>query len=72
MLSKASFILVVLGCYLGLVYCCVPPDCDRLDCGTCGNACCTYEYYFSKNIFNLKFIKKFETVLKLSIILKLK
>ena len=25
---------------LGLAAACVPPDCDREDCGTCGVACC--------------------------------
>ncbi|XP_070541547.1 uncharacterized protein [Ptychodera flava] len=33
---------------LCLVYACQPPDCDRPDCGTCGNACCTLEFYFEK------------------------
>lgn len=27
---------------------CEPPDCDRLDCGTCGNACCRLDFYLSK------------------------
>lgn len=27
---------------------CEPPDCNRLDCGTCGNACCSLEFLLRK------------------------
>lgn len=26
---------------------CQPPDCDRVDFGSCGNACCRMEYHFA-------------------------
>ena len=67
MLSKASLILVVVACFSGLVYSCVPPDCDRLDCGTCGNACCTYEYYFSKHISYIESLKIVSNKIKLDL-----
>lgn len=39
---------------------CQPPDCDRNDCGSCGNACCLLEFEFSsttpENVYNL-FVK---------------
>ncbi|XP_078588805.1 uncharacterized protein LOC144869408 [Branchiostoma floridae x Branchiostoma japonicum] len=28
------------------VWGCQPPDCDRQDCGTCGNACCSLTFHF--------------------------
>ncbi|GAB5369989.1 hypothetical protein AAMO2058_001453500 [Amorphochlora amoebiformis] len=28
---------------------CVPPDCDRNDCGSCGNACCKLNFMFPKH-----------------------
>ena len=31
---------------LSLVLTCVPPDCDRPDFGTCGNACCSLVVHF--------------------------
>ncbi|XP_078589020.1 uncharacterized protein LOC144869522 [Branchiostoma floridae x Branchiostoma japonicum] len=27
------------------VWGCQPPDCDRKDCGTCGNACCSLSFH---------------------------
>ncbi len=42
--------LVVCVCVFWLFcsscYGCVAPDCDRKDCGTCGNACCKLELEF--------------------------
>lgn len=42
------FIYLVVLISLKLSNSCEPPDCDRLDCGTCGNACCTLEFLLRK------------------------
>nr|XP_054766108.1 uncharacterized protein LOC129273082 [Lytechinus pictus] len=47
MVLSKRFLFVTLVCGLGLVLSCQPPDCDRPDCGTCGNACCTLELVFT-------------------------
>ena len=31
---------------VGMALSCVPPDCDRPDFGTCGNACCSLLVHF--------------------------
>ena len=36
MLSKLSVLLIV-ACLLQIGQACVDPDCERLDCGSCGN-----------------------------------
>ncbi|XP_077992359.1 uncharacterized protein LOC144446466 [Glandiceps talaboti] len=41
-------LLVVQLSIVILTLSCQPPDCDRPDCGTCGNACCTLDFYFEK------------------------
>lgn len=39
--------LPVLFFAVGLTLACQPPDCDRPDCGTCGNACCSLDLTFA-------------------------
>ncbi|RNA10892.1 glycosyl hydrolase [Brachionus plicatilis] len=41
---KLFFIYLIVVISLKLSNSCEPPDCDRLDCGTCGNACCSLEF----------------------------
>ena len=41
------FLITLLAFNLSeLTRACDPPDCNRPDCGTCANACCTLEFYF--------------------------
>jgi hypothetical protein len=52
---KADFLLatvLILG-LAGLNMACEPPDCGRNDCGTCSNACCTLDFFFSNNSLDL-------------------
>lgn len=51
----ASFkpILVTLCFVVSVLVACQPPDCDRLDCGSCGNACCNMQYGFGINADDL-------------------
>jgi hypothetical protein len=57
-----GFGVVVLLAALLAVEACQPPDCDHVDCGTCGNACCILNVTFplsatdlySKMVGNLK------------------
>ncbi|XP_071827736.1 uncharacterized protein [Apostichopus japonicus] len=45
--------MIVMSTY---VHACQPPDCERVDCGSCGNACCLTEFQFasssSETIYN--------------------
>lgn len=43
MLGRSAFTLALL---VATAAACQPPDCNRQDCGTCGNACCRVEYTF--------------------------
>merc|ERR1712156_104571 len=46
LLIMKSFIISLFLCiiFLNIAYACVPPDCDRPDYGSCGNACCKLQF----------------------------
>ena len=54
-----SALLVLLG-----IVCkgCEPPDCNRQDCGSCGNACCNMVYFINDTTANVE--KSLEKVFK--------
>merc|ERR1719273_584118 len=41
-----AFLVLLLTCCVAIVSGCQPPDCDRTDYGSCGNACCNMMYHF--------------------------
>jgi hypothetical protein len=45
-----GFGVVVLLAALLAVEACQPPDCDHVDCGTCGNACCILNVTFRNRL----------------------
>ena len=48
-----SVLFVLYGLLMVLSLGCNPPDCDREDCGSCGNACCNMLYYFDISVDKL-------------------
>ena len=44
--------MLLLG-LIGMAAGCVPPDCDRPDCGTCGVACCTVRWAVQASVVQL-------------------
>ncbi|CAF0771630.1 unnamed protein product [Brachionus calyciflorus] len=53
MKNSKILIILVLGLISQLSHGCEPPDCDRLDCGTCGNACCSLEFLLQPDPYTL-------------------
>ena len=41
--------LLVAVVFISAVYTCEAPDCDNVDLGSCGNACCLMEYYLEES-----------------------
>lgn len=44
MSTTNTSVLVFLSAIICIVLTCQPPDCDRPDCGSCGNACCMLQF----------------------------
>lgn len=46
-------LLILYALFIVLNIGCQPPDCNRPDCGSCGNACCNMLYYFDVSVDKL-------------------
>ncbi len=54
------FKFLIAAALISALNACEPPDCDRKDCGSCGNSCCNLDFFISEFIKLTKDLNYFQ------------